>query len=123
MPKLRLPAICRQLQRLSAEHPRAGPDFAGLMDRCRLPPLRGEAPVFARGDISGATIPRTPCKVPADWSTAVTDGRDEAGYRKGGTGACGGDGRTEAHDGPVRLDAGDCCIDHCGRAAREGAGH
>lgn len=123
MPKLRLRAICRQLQRLSAEHPCAGPDFAGLMDRCRLPPLRGEAPVFARGDISGATIPGTPSKAPADCRTAVRDGRDEAGYRQGGTGACEGDGRTEAHDGPVRLNAGDRRFDHCGCPARERTGH
>jgi hypothetical protein len=55
-PNVRYPSLRHHLQRLSAKYPRACPNSAGLMDRRRVPALRGEAPVFARRYFPGPAM-------------------------------------------------------------------
>ena len=108
---------------MSAEHPGTSRDHAGLLDHRRLPALWSEAPVFTRGHFPGSTFARPAGETLPAHKSAVIHGRDEAGHSARGTGTDQGDGRTETHDRPVRFDAGDCCVDHCGCTTRKGAGH
>lgn len=50
-------------------------------------------------------------------------GPDQAGDSARGAGAKDGDGRAEADGRPVRIDAGDRCVDYCGGEAGKGSGH
>jgi hypothetical protein len=121
-PKDRRPSFCHSLQGLSAEHPGTSRDHAGLLDHRRLPALRSEAPVFTSGHFPGSAVAPRVGKTLRGRKSAVIHGRDEASHSSRRTGADQGDGRAEAYDRPLRFDAGDCRLDHCGCTTREGAG-
>ena len=53
----------------------------------------------------------------------MKNGGDEAGCRSRGTGTGEDDGRGKAQDRPICFDTGHCRVDHCGRAACQGAKH
>lgn len=114
-------SVCHRLQRVSREHSCAGGDLAGRLDYCDLPALRPKAPLLAGRDLSGKAV-ASGCGA-AGPRAEVTRGPNEEGNRSRGAGAKERDGGAGADDRPVRIDAGNRRVDHCGREAGKGSGH